>query len=344
MKVELGSVLQNVEIVSLNIHGTTGNGKLQCEDLGVEEVPKNLINLGSKKILPPVYPRKLEKYRREAKRFCGQTGIRFGNSGTVFMVPVNRVDELELELKRITEEAREIPTMIDQNYDSDVDEWLSEPEVQEWLQATPGLEEKIRHSMPSKSELKSRFSFEYTWLGDETGLVDILYEEIAKRADTLWQASYKGKHFITRHALRPLKGEIRKKLDGLRFLDMGIGNIIDRIDNTMAALPKTGKIEGNDFAATEALVLLLRDSVNLHECAKSSIQSTSSQDLLANLTQTIVKEQDIEEEIPDAEIALENNESMPVHVEESVEVSTIEQESDEDEFDISQISNCAGSL
>ena len=76
---------------------------------------------------------------------------------------------------------------------------------------------------------------------------------IRKQARTAYQASYFNKPQVTRKALRPIYA-MREKLSGLVFLDPLIPETIRVIDETLAALPDKGPLEGTTLNLLAGLV------------------------------------------------------------------------------------------
>ncbi len=260
------SVLNNVIVISLDVHIWSGRKKLRPEDLMASGAlpPERLVSLGSKKIFDPDALKPFAEVKREAESLCLSHGVRFLKG---FAIPRDVVKHVLGELARLKTE-----------YDRRCGVFLStyETERERWKQQYPGYERLIETEMLSKESVASKLSFGFqTFCVNEVdgdiagaasgsattlagGLVDQLYGEISAQASEFIKRSLDGREEVTQRFLRPLKA-MRAKLAGLAFLDASVAPVIEALDRVLTTVPAAGRIAGLHLDALRGVCALLSD-------------------------------------------------------------------------------------
>jgi len=143
------------------------NKRLTAEELGIEELPKKVISLGSMKLLPDEICPEMKIVRSIENRVNGLVNLRtfeFEGFGR-YLKNVNS-EVFATELEELREEFNQVVDLFEQNYHSyisaSVDFWgehadsLSIPRFK--------LEEAVRDSFIPPHELRSKFKFLVTYL------------------------------------------------------------------------------------------------------------------------------------------------------------------------------------
>lgn len=246
-------IIDLFHVVDLNIRLWSGKKKLSVEDLklarGSELPPERLANLGNKRVMNPEALAPFSKLKRRAEREVLNVGTRFIGG---FAVPREKIDDLMTSLAAIKSE------FLDEK-----EAFLSEyyRTVSDWISANPGWEDVIRRSVESEQRVRSQLEFNarvfqvrpvdthQEGLQEEVGgLAAQLRREISYQVKTAWDSSYAGRVEVSQKALRPIRAALGKA-QGLMFLDVGLGPIIQSVEETLRTMPGTGPIHGRDFAA-----------------------------------------------------------------------------------------------
>lgn len=254
--------LENIVCFSPIIKIWSARKKLTEGDLkidGAQLPPAALASLGSKHIFDPSLLNVFKNIRRNVERELEKIGFRFLKG---YAVPYQKATEAGRKLKKHQQEFEQTYSNFMKEYESRRDAWIAEfPEYADVLKA----------AVLTKDEVATRFGFAvqaYKVIG--TGNVDLddclsgavngftetLLSEIADEARDAFKRSYEGVDSVTQKALRPIR-TMREKLDGFLFMDPSIEGIVKHIDIVLAALPKTGKIEGVDLASVKSLLKTL---------------------------------------------------------------------------------------
>ncbi len=266
--------LQDIICFNLDIHLWTARRQLSPADLGISESeipPVELASLGSKRVFDPEYLKVFDRLKKESERMLAGNGLRFLGG---YAIPAERCKKVKAELERIKTEFMAEKDSLELNYTQVRDKWISD---------YPKYSEAIRRALVPWETVNRQLNYGYqafkvipsaTLSDDEmaqdgfsqavNGLSDQLYAEIAKEAEQAWQKSIVGRDEITRRALSPLK-RIIEKMEGLAFLDSAVRPISDHIANVLAAVPKTGSIEGSTLHAIAGLYSLLTDPARIKD-------------------------------------------------------------------------------
>ena len=270
-------ILKSLVVVMLDNHLWTARKKLRPEDLKAAAAsnlpPETLASLGSKKVCDPNELKGFASLKKRAERACETVGVRFLGG---YAVPSDKLDGLLGELRAIEAEAAEEKRQFLIRYDSVIQQWIAEND--EWREIILRAVEPASHV--SRQIRFGHQAFRIGAAGDEgaesnegleeeiSGLGDRLIYEISRDANRLWEVSLQGRDKVTQKALRPLRA-ILAKLQGLVFLDTRIRPMIRRIEAGLAALPKSGNIEGQDLNLLAGLVLQLADPKGMRKVVGS---------------------------------------------------------------------------
>lgn len=272
------SLLENVVCVHLDVDVPTGKKANLAEDLRLQKVPPSeLMSLGQKQTFNPSLVKPLNTIRRRGERICLRYGTRFMGG---FAIPLDRKQEVVSELNEAECDFNSASVSFFNEYPEAVKAWASQ--AGEWAPAVANAADPL-----DRVKAKTKFAFHLYRLSpvDESeelpvnGIVSNLYHEVAVEAAQTYRESLEGKSVAT-HAIRRPFQRFREKLDGLSFLDCGIGSVVSRIDEVLDKLPPKGQpIEGTPLVALQGLALLLRDTESLRNFASASQTDDESQDV-----------------------------------------------------------------
>lgn len=251
------SVLDKLCVVT--IHNTIWSGArhMRPEDIrlgdGGQMPPKDVATLGSKKICDP---KSLNIFRAIDCRMdaaCFAVGTRFLKG---YAIPDTALDALTTELdEHVAEFEREKRAFL-HKYDEGVEKWIATHQE---------FEAVIRRSVLPATEVERRLTTGYavfrigyapaaqteSVLDDKVGgLCETLYREVETEASEVLQSAYSGN--MTRRILQPI-GRLLQKLDGMSFLDAGIGRLVAALQPTLTGLQG---IDGRRFTASEVTQVL----------------------------------------------------------------------------------------
>jgi hypothetical protein len=88
------------------------------------------------------------------------------------------------------------------------------------------------------------------------GLSGQLRQEIEIQARAVWKQSFQGKAEVTQKALRPIR-EMVDKIDGLKFLEPALDELVEGIMSVLGSLPKKGILKGQHLARVCGILSLL---------------------------------------------------------------------------------------
>jgi hypothetical protein len=275
------SVLQDVVVISLDVHIWSGRKKLRPEDLTTSGTlpPKELVSLGSKKIFNPEALKPFAKLKREAEVLCLAKGVRFARA---FAVPKSDLRDVLAGLRVLGERFARSREAFLATYEAEREKWKAQ---------YPGYERLIETEFLSKGAVAARLSFGYQPFSineveletDESavqdrgagtlvlGLVGQLYQEVAAEAKEHVSRSLIGRVEVTQKFLRPLRA-IREKLAGMAFLDATLEPIVKTIDDVLGAIPKEGKLAGLGLEALRGVLALLSDPHRMRAHAEAILR------------------------------------------------------------------------
>ena len=258
-------------LVVIRIDGSLWGGrkKLRKEDLiladGSVLPPESLASLGSKRIADPKALLVFTRLKREAERICLQVGSRFLGG---FAIPENELPSIQVQLERIAQEFEKAKSFYLSRYDE---------MIEDWVLRHPDFAAAIRSAVEPVDVVRKQLNFDYVifrlkaperdreLLGHRVGsLSSQLFEEIALVARQFAQGSLIGKDRVTRKALSPLR-KMRKKLDGLAFLDHRVTPVVETLTDLIQRAPRSGDISGRFLREILATTLLLSDPESIRK-------------------------------------------------------------------------------
>lgn len=280
----MSNALNDVIVVSLDVRIWSGRKKLRPEDLTASGrlPPKDLVSLGSKKILDPKALKPFAEVKRKAETRCQAVGVRFARA---FAIPKVAAKPVVEELNGLAQNFKQVREAFLATYDE---------EICRWKDQHPGYERLIEAELLPKAVVGSRFAFGYEVFainavhGDDElavlmeqggagnltlGLAGALYQEVASESREFVRQSLVGRHEVTQKFMRPVRA-IREKLAGLSFLDPGIVPLVASIDEVLAAVPRKGKISGPSLAALRGVVTLLTEPATMREHGKMILEGS----------------------------------------------------------------------
>lgn len=256
-------ILSQLVCLRLEYHGMRGQQRLRREDLmNVNEnqlPPKQLASLGSKWIIDPKELRKLYVPIEHADSICRRSAMKVMDVIYAFGEPKYR--EIKPKIDSCVAEFESIRASFADRID----------DIQtKWKDANPEWKHIIEMASITRDDVLKRFTFVPhlfeigTLRGDlaagtnqvRSNLSSTLFQEIAEMANEVYRDSFEGKVEVTRRALRGIQAA-ETKLESLSFIDVRIGPVLARIRASLAALPKSGPIVGNDLNALVGLLMLL---------------------------------------------------------------------------------------
>ena len=262
-------ILDQMSVIALDCSIWSGARRLKPEDLVLGEggqLPSDeVVSLGSKKLCKREVLKPFHRLRDQAARLCAREGVRFLGG---YAVPDTEVSGLSLKLDQVQLDFNQEKQTFLTDYDQ---------HIQEWVNAHPDFAKAIRNAVPDVQQVGQRFHFGYTTykvvaspqpdnLNQQVSqLGSTLREEICRDAQTLFEQTFRGREKVTRKALNPIV-RLRDKLNGLAFVDPGILPIVQRLDDGMARLPKSGALEGEVLTQLMERVLLLCSVEQMERC------------------------------------------------------------------------------
>ncbi|MFA5183166.1 MAG: DUF3150 domain-containing protein [Syntrophales bacterium] len=257
------NILDNVQVLTLDIHVWSGRKKLRPEDLklmeGSELPPESLAKLGSKLVMDPEKLAVFMAIRQSAAREALFVGTRFLGG---YAIPVDKVADLMVKLDGLKIE-----------FEAKKEEFLASysEAVQSWIDANPGWESVIANAQAEPEHVRKSLCFSTQVFNvtpvekhqeglqkEVTGLAGQLRHEIQVMAKDTWKRSYHGQQEVTQKALRPIHAMIRK-IEGLVFLEPELNDLVEGIKETLAGMPPKGAIKGRQLAEACGILAILGD-------------------------------------------------------------------------------------
>ncbi|NBS15832.1 MAG: DUF3150 domain-containing protein [Gammaproteobacteria bacterium] len=267
--VETQMMLDRLVVIRIDGSLWGGRKKLRKEDLiladGSVLPPESLASLGSKRIADPKALLVFTRLKREAERICLQVGSRFLGG---FAIPEKELPGIQMQLERIAQEFEKAKSSYLSKYDEMIEDWVARH---------PDFAAAVRRAVEPVEVVRKQLNFDYVifrlkapegdreLLGHRVGsLSSQLFEEIALVARQFAQGSLIGKDRVTRKALSPLR-KIRKKLDGLAFLDHRVTPVVETLSDLIQRAPRSGDISGTFLKEVLATTLLLSDPESIRK-------------------------------------------------------------------------------
>ena len=182
--------------------------------------PKELLDLGRKKIHPPKALDPLTNKRKSAERACLAVGTRFEGG---YAIPDDSVDELIVKLNEI-----------ELQFDLELQKFLAsfDERREEWIKDNIEYEHIFRNQIPDKETVENSFKFGFSpyklqpvegFEPDETEVANQVLHEVGLTCKSMSDQLMDRKRAINGEKLRERLDPLIKKLDTLSF---GNGRIL----------------------------------------------------------------------------------------------------------------------
>ncbi len=241
--------------VNLTVSTVGGRKKLFPTDLGINtsEEDKNVLSLGSKKIIDPDVVRPFLQYKHRAINVLATNGLRFSR---LFLVPLDTYNsEVEQQLALLSDDYYKYKKWFLVNY-LDL--------IQDWARRNPKWEESILKNLPSPRYIDEHlhFSFEPFSIQPATtalskknenknkfSLREQFLEEISQEAADSMRGFIDGGR-LTRRTLNPLK-RICEKAQKLAFVSPDTEIFFEYLKKTV------NRLEGSDEFSRQDILQLV---------------------------------------------------------------------------------------
>lgn len=269
------NILDQILLVDLSgIHLWTARKKLKPEMLEGKIPPARLASLGSIRVIDPDKLKPFEKVKRLAMKVLETYGIKFLGG---YAIPQEKIQLVVDELEALKNQFYDLKINFIPNYDRWVNEWVE----QEWERVE--WREAILQSTTPKHQVEAGLQFGYAacrvapdgdkhlseTLGSQVrGLSDQLYAETAETAERLMETGLATRGHVTQTTLNTIR-KMNTKLKGLMFLSSDVKALASYIDETLAVLPSSGVVNGNQYSNIVTLVSALSHEDSIRRLIKN---------------------------------------------------------------------------
>lgn len=267
-------VLQDVIAVNLHFSIWTGRKMLEENDLSIngEAPPREVINLGSKHTTDPKALKVFHTLKRQAERLCLRVGIPFLGG---YAIPTHKADEVAKELAKIIAKFEVEKNAYLLKHDSIQDEWISKfPAYEQILRKALTPTEDVKNRINANFSMFQISSAEHKVPSVSTGLesqvenlTGTLDADILKSANKLLN-SLTGAVQPNQVNVRGLR-DLREKVEGLAFLNGRFSKLVNKIKETEAAMPLTGKLSQDETNLLSGLLFRMSDEDKLQTLMSS---------------------------------------------------------------------------
>lgn len=228
------------------------------------------------------------KYSNRVTRTFNAFGVKYGD---FTVVPTTRLDELQLELESIERDWKDEVKVIIADYDNSILEHIAE---------NPEIGPLIKKYALTSAEFEVRFKLRFTkplamialFESDEDAIVsdvaDTLWQELAKEAHTAYKQNWFKGGIPVQRVSQKVRSPFRRmmsKLTDLSFIDEGISNVLQTIEEVLDDLPNKGYIEGSDFTLLTnwLLVMANEDTLRLHAKGVSQLPDLNQDEIVETM-------------------------------------------------------------
>ena len=260
------TVTDQITVFELSISTWSGGVTLKPGELGVN-LPSEAFTRGRKMLVNKAALNPALTLRRRAQERLLKLGTRFLGG---YAIPKAHVDEAVQAVEDIRKEFYDFVDDFTRRLSDEVNDWVG----QEWC--TQEMEEAIRRSIPTGTEVRSRFCFEYAIfdikpaqnaegnLSGHTGKMgESIFSEVSKVAERIFddftEASRNKEPRITRKMINGSIAGLRKKLYGLEFADKRIPPVRKEFDAVLGKLGDQGDATGDSLGELVSLLIILSD-------------------------------------------------------------------------------------
>lgn len=264
------SNVERLILVQLRISSWSGQKGLQKSELPQAIVdglpPDDLARLGQKRLVDPKMLNPFDKIRRRAHRTCEMIGVNRG--AACYLVPERAIKDLENYLSECRHEFDKEAGVFISQFDAHVDQWLSG--FGEWKDA-------LMRQVPASSTIRGRFNFDWMVFdvmpsaeASDTAKQSFdkevesarakLFDEVSEAASIAVDTFFVGKDYVTQRVINDHLLPLSEKLSGMSLLTQLAIPLSGQIHDVIEELPKTGRIQGQDYLALQALLMMLSDA------------------------------------------------------------------------------------
>jgi hypothetical protein len=264
MEIEVKKILGDIRLIQLDVKIWSGGEKLTPSDLGLQPgdvPPEALAKLGRKVVFDPRELKLFHACRKEVERAILSVGTRCMKG---FAVPTAKFDGLMGKVIPPIERFRSKRDSLIPVFEQICSNWVAEnPEWAAMIRnAKPSVAciEKMRFGLQAFSiepvSVEGIPEAEEGLQKEINGLSGQLRQEIEIQARAVWKQSFQGKAEVTQKALRPIR-EMVDKIDGLKFLEPALDELVEGIMSVLGSLPKKGILKGQHLARVCGILSLL---------------------------------------------------------------------------------------
>lgn len=244
----------------------SGSKKLKEEDFqGMELPPENLVSLGSKRIHNKEALKPIQAVRTKAVSLLEGVAVSL-YGGKVWIVPADRLDEVQAELSNLADEFEAEKTRFLQDFYDQQRQWLEQNK--QWAQI-------LEPYLDSPETVEKKFGFRWRTFKMTTAHDDNLAEAISgdmtcsllKEISVLAAETYetlKDRGRATPKNLNRLD-RLSSKLQGLSFVEPGISVIEEELRQILDARDADGVLSGQDVFHLTRLLVQLKNPQVLNE-------------------------------------------------------------------------------
>lgn len=288
------TVENGVIVFTVHISRWSANKKLRIQHTKAKEdelPPADLASLGVRKVFDPKALAPFEAIRKETERLCFNEGTRFFGG---VAIPKTEADDFAKKLKSLQSRFNDAKAEFEKNYQQTLDEWTAAHPG--WEQALEGALEvnealsrfrfgfhAVEIVMAGNATAESKSELDQNIASSQTAFIGQLYAEIAQMAVSYRKDSLLGKERATARGLSTLQ-TMRKKLNGLAFLDRRIRPLVEMIDKVITEMPSTGNIDGAQFATLLGVTSILSDQGMMQQYGEQVSEGGDANSLFRSLT------------------------------------------------------------
>lgn len=288
------TIENGVIVFTVNISRWSANKKLRLQHTKAREEelpPADLASLGVRKVFNPKALAPFEAIRKETERLCFNEGTSFFGG---VAIPKSEADEFAKKLKALQLRFENAKADFARDYQKNLDEWTAaHPGWEQALEGTLDVAEALNrfhygfHAveivMAGAVEAEAKTELEQNIVSSKSAFIDQLYAEIAQMAKSYRKDSLLGKERATTRGLSSLQS-MRRKLNGLSFLDRCIRPLVQMIDKVIEEMPATGSIDGAQFATLLGVTSILSDQEMMRQYGDQVSSGTDATSLFKSLT------------------------------------------------------------
>lgn len=272
--------LESLCVIHTDFDIWSGQTRLEDQDIklghGGEIPPREVTNLGSKKVCDPDHLKAFSRIKTMARRILLEHGMPFMSG---FAIPASKADVISKKLEEISKDFEKEKRRFLASYDL---------YVEEWVEKNHKYEAAIRSGIIPKSVVEKRIDFEYQVYmiqptDDKTASASLnrkveslggdLLDEVVNEATRFFAKNLSGKDSCGASTAATLR-KIRDKVDGLSFLNSSFIPLVNLLDETLKgyAVHKEGRvIRAPFFYQIMAAVLIMSDRKRIEEYAEGAV-------------------------------------------------------------------------